>query len=142
VNRVAAVGLGVLFPFVGAFLYTLMRPRARLSELRERQLWLELAEVAARRERCPECLAAIERDFVACPSCATVLRRRCTGCGSAVDFAWSACPYCGEREQEEVAWVDQEPARAVGAEVTELKPPARKPKARRPAAKAKTESAL
>jgi hypothetical protein len=139
VNRFAAIALGVLFPLVGAFLYTLLRPRARLSEVRERQLWLQLAEVAATGDQCPECRTAIERDYVACPSCATVLRRRCSGCGSAVDFAWSACAYCGERE-DETGWVDREPARAA-SEVTELTPVRVRRKPRSKVTKA-TESAL
>jgi RNA polymerase subunit RPABC4/transcription elongation factor Spt4 len=138
VNKVAALALAVVFPYVGAFLYALVRPRTRLAELRERELWVQLAEATARVERCHACRTPIERDFVACPSCAAVLRKRCTGCGSAVELSWAACPYCGEHE-DAAAWTEQEPARAAAA-VTELKP-AKRPRARskRPP---KTESAL
>jgi hypothetical protein len=138
VNRLAAFALAVIFPYVGAFLYALVRPRTRLVELRERELWLQLAEATARVERCHACATPIERDFVACPSCATVLRRRCDSCGGAVELSWTACPYCGERE-DAPAWTEQEPARAA-AEVTELKP-AKRQRTRAKAA-AKTESAL
>jgi hypothetical protein len=139
VNRGAALTLAVIFPYVGAFLYALVRPRARLAELRERELWVQLAESTARVERCHACLMPVERDFVACPACATVLRRRCTGCGSAVELGWTACAYCGELA-DAAAWSEREPARAA-ADVTELKP-AKRPRARTKRAPAKTESAL
>jgi hypothetical protein len=131
VHRLLAVGLAVIFPYVGAFLYALVRPRTRLTELRERQLWLRLAETTAHVERCDACLTPVERDFVVCPSCATVLRERCNGCGSAVERSWAACPYCGEHV--EPAWTHKELAREAAAEVTELKPATRRSK--RPAAK-------
>lgn len=139
VNRFAAALLAIVFPFVGAFLYGLVRPRTRLAEVRERALWLQLAEVSARVPRCPSCSAPVERDYVACPSCAEVLRRRCTGCGAANDFSWVACAYCGEPE-DATRWTEREPARATAA-VTELKPAKRR---RSSAAKApaKSESAV
>src|SRR5690349_19569967 len=108
VNKLAAVVLAVAFPFVGAFLYALVRPRTRLDEVRERALWVQLAEVASRVPRCPSCATPVERDFIACPSCAEVLRRRCGSCGSANEFAWTACPYCGEHEDAQ-EWTEQEP---------------------------------
>jgi hypothetical protein len=128
----------VLIPFVGAFLYALVRPRTRLVEVRERELWVQLAEATAHTERCHSCAAPIERDFVACASCATVLRRRCNGCGRANELSWTACPYCGEREDAS-GWTEQEPTRA--AAVTELKAPKR-PRTRSKRPPAKTESAL
>jgi predicted RNA-binding Zn-ribbon protein involved in translation (DUF1610 family) len=136
VNRLAAGGLAVVVPFVGAFLYALVRPRTRVDDVRERQLWLELATASTRVPRCPSCSAAIEREYVVCPSCAEVLRRRCTSCGAPNDFAWTACPYCGTTEDTR-EWATKEPARAA-AEVTELKPPAKR---RRPPAKAKSSAA-
>ena len=39
VNKIAAGGLAVVFPFVGAFLYALVRPRTRLDDVHERELW-------------------------------------------------------------------------------------------------------
>jgi hypothetical protein len=140
VNRGAALALAIVFPYVGAFLYLLVRPRVRVAELRERELWVELARATARVERCHACRTPVERDFVACPACATVLRRRCGGCGSAVELGWAACPYCGELADADV-WTEQEPARAATAEVTELKP-AKRGHARAKRSAAKTESAL
>jgi hypothetical protein len=139
VNKLAALALAALLPFVGAFLYSLVRPRTRLVEVREHELWVQLAESTARTERCPACAAPIDRDFVACPACATILRRRCNGCGGAVEFSWAVCPYCGEHEDAS-AWSDKEPLRA--AAVTELKPAAKRPRARSKRPPAKTESAL
>jgi hypothetical protein len=138
VNKVAAVALAALFPFVGAFLYALVRPRTRLVELRERELWVQLAEATARVERCHACHTPVERDFIACPGCATVLRRRCEACGGAVELTWTACAYCGDHE-DGAGWTEQEPARASAA-VTELKPAKRRQRAKRAAAQ--TESAL
>jgi hypothetical protein len=140
VNRVAAFALALLFPYVGAFLYALVRPRTRLVEVRERELWVQLAEATAKTDRCNGCHAPIERDYVACPTCSAVLRRRCDGCGRANEFSWIACPYCGEQEDAKV-WAEQQPTRAT-AEVTELKPAAKRPRTRAKRPPAKTESAL
>jgi hypothetical protein len=139
VNKLAALALAVIFPYVGAFLYALVRPRTRLVEVRERELWVKLAEATARVDRCHTCAMPVERDFVACPACATVLRKRCNACGGAMELSWAACAYCGDQE-DTAAWTEQEPARAAAA-VTELKPAKRqRRRAERPAAK--TESAL
>src|SRR5205085_7201885 len=91
VNTLGALALAVLFPFVGAFLHALLRPRKRLVEVRERRLWEQLARATARVERCYACASPIERDFVACPACATILRKRCHACGGALELAWAAC---------------------------------------------------
>src|SRR5881394_2707085 len=72
VNKLAAFAMAVLIPFVGAFLYALVRPRTRLVDTRERELWVRLAEATAHTDRCRDCAAPIERDFVACPSCTTI----------------------------------------------------------------------
>jgi Double zinc ribbon len=134
VNRLAAGGLAVVFPFVGAFLYALVRPHTRVGDVRERELWLQLATASARVPRCPTCSAAVEREYVVCPSCTQVLRRRCSSCGAPNDFAWTACPYCGTTEDAQ-EWAVREPARAAAsAEVTALQPASRR---RRKPAKAK-----
>jgi hypothetical protein len=127
VSRLAAGALAAALPFAGAFLYTLVRPGTRLDEARERKLWLELARSAARSRApyCHNCGTQVEREYVVCPVCAEELRRRCDGCGAANDFAWAACPYCGAQEEGD-AWVEQAPARAIEAEVTELKPAAKR----------------
>jgi hypothetical protein len=127
VNRLAAGGLAVVFPFVGAFLYALVRPRTRVDDVRERQLWLQLATAAARVPRCPSCSATVEREYVVCPSCTEVLRRRCGSCGAPNEFAWTACPYCGTTEDAQ-EWATKEPARAT-AEVTALAPAAQRRRA-------------
>jgi hypothetical protein len=121
-NRLAAGGLAVVVPVGGAFLYALVRPPTLVDDVRERRLWLELATASARVPRCPSCSAAIEREYIVCPSCAERLRRRCDSCGAPNDFAWTACPYCGTTEDAE-EWATKEPARAA-AEVTALQPAA------------------
>ena len=123
-NRLAAGGLAVVVPFVGAFLYALVRPPTLLADAHARQLWLELATASTRVPCCPSCSAAIEREYIVCPSCAEPLRRRCNSCGAPNDFAWTACPYCGTTEDAQ-EWAMKEPARAA-AEVTALKPGAKR----------------
>jgi hypothetical protein len=135
VNRLAAGGIAAVLPFVGAFLYVLVRPRTRLDDVHERRLWLQLATASARVPRCPSCSVTIEREYVSCPYCAEPLRRRCNACGAPNDFSWTACPYCGTTEDAQ-EWATKEPTRA--AEVTPLKPAA--PRRRTPA-KAKTSPA-
>ncbi len=43
---------------------------------------------------CPECQAAIEPDWLTCPSCALAIRQKCTHCGRLFDPLAEACPSC------------------------------------------------
>jgi len=93
-----AVAAGVLFPFVGPFVYLFLRPPEYLEDVRERELEIRLME---RRfggaETCPYCAGPVEADYIVCPSCSTPLRERCPGCSRPLDPAWVVCPYCAAK---------------------------------------------
>jgi hypothetical protein len=92
-----ATTAALLFPFVGAIVYVIVRPPEFLEDVRERELELEAAEARVREldgAFCPHCDYRVEPDFVRCPSCLRKLKERCTNCGRPLDQAWTICPYC------------------------------------------------
>ena len=50
-------------------------------------------------ERCPQCRAPVQLDFVLCPECHTGLRPPCPSCGRPLKASWTHCPYCGAAAQ-------------------------------------------
>ncbi len=92
-----ATAAALLFPFVGAIVYLIVRPPEYLEDVRERELDMEAAEARVREldgTSCPHCNYRVERDFVRCPSCLRKLKERCTTCSRPLDPAWTICPYC------------------------------------------------
>jgi hypothetical protein len=86
-----------LFPFVGAIIYTVLRPPEYLEDVRERELETQAAEARLRQlsqALCPYCDYRVERDFIRCPSCLRKLKERCVSCSRPLDQAWTICPYC------------------------------------------------
>ena len=87
----------LLFPFVGAIVYMVLRPPEYLEDVRERELETQAAEARLRQLNqalCPYCDYRVERDFVRCPSCLRKLKERCVSCARPLDQAWTICPYC------------------------------------------------
>ncbi|HLM87142.1 MAG TPA: zinc ribbon domain-containing protein [Solirubrobacteraceae bacterium] len=87
----------LLFPFVGAIVYMILRPPEYLEDVRERELETQAAEARLRelgQTLCPHCDYQIERDFIRCPSCLRKLKERCVNCSRPLDQAWTICPYC------------------------------------------------
>ncbi len=91
-----ATVLGLVPPFVGAFIYMLFRPPEYLEDVREREL-----EIKAMEERlaeidlhCPVCRAAVRENFLVCPVCTTKLKQACANCQSPLEALWQMCPYC------------------------------------------------
>lgn len=88
--------LGLVPPFVGAFIYMLFRPPEYLEDVRERELEIKAIErrLGGRDLHCPVCRAEVEASFLVCPVCTTRLRQACTGCGAPLEALWQVCPYC------------------------------------------------
>ena len=109
-----AVLAAVVFPFVGALVYAVVRPPEYLEEERERALELHAAElrVADLGSRlCPHCEQFVERDMLNCPHCTRRLRNQCA-CGKrALDPDWRVCPYC----DDETGRVSTRPGRTAKA---------------------------
>ncbi|HEX7292834.1 MAG TPA: zinc ribbon domain-containing protein [Conexibacter sp.] len=94
---VACATAASLFPFVGTFVYVIVRPPEYLDDVRERELEMQAAEARLAEyglHLCPHCDAEVERDFLRCPSCLRKLKDPCTSCAKPLDPTWRICPYC------------------------------------------------
>jgi RNA polymerase subunit RPABC4/transcription elongation factor Spt4 len=91
-----AVILGLVPPFLGAFVYMLFRPPEFLEDVRERDLEIKaMEERLARRDlHCPVCRAEVGPDYLVCPVCTTKLRQACANCKAPLEALWQICPYC------------------------------------------------
>ena len=90
-----AVLTGLIFGPLGALIYTIVRPPEYLSDVRERELELEVLERRlAEMQVCPYCHADIRDDYLVCPSCMTRLRGVCRTCRRPIEPGWRICPYC------------------------------------------------
>ena len=84
----------LVFPFVGALVYTILRPPEYLDDVRERELEIRAMERRLGEEgMCPGCGGDVEPDFIACPHCARRLKLTCSRCRSALKPEWRLCPY-------------------------------------------------
>jgi RNA polymerase subunit RPABC4/transcription elongation factor Spt4 len=93
---VMATVLGLVPPFVGAFIYMLFRPPEYLDDVRERELEIKAMErrLGGRDLHCPVCRAEVDSSYLVCPVCTTRLRQACTNCGAPLEALWQVCPYC------------------------------------------------
>ncbi len=91
-----ATVLGLVPPFVGAFIYMLFRPPEYLEDVRERELEIKAMErrLGGRDLHCPVCRAEVDSSFLVCPVCTTRLRQACTSCGAPLEALWQVCPFC------------------------------------------------
>ena len=84
-----------MFPFVGALVYTILRPPEYLDDVRERELEIRAMERRLGEDpRCPCCRRQIEPSFLACPHCTNRLKLTCRRCRSPLEPEWRVCPYC------------------------------------------------
>jgi Double zinc ribbon len=130
-----------LFPYIGTFVYSILRPPEFLDDARERALEMKAAELRVRQLSelsCPNCRYPIEKSYLRCPNCQRRLKDPCESCGKPVDPRWALCPYC------ETALPGRQPARRESARQPRREParkapgaaprPARRiPAAKRPA---------
>ncbi|MGH2981037.1 MAG: zinc ribbon domain-containing protein, partial [Solirubrobacterales bacterium] len=113
---VTCATVGALVPFVGAFVYSILRPPELLDDARERELEIRAAELRVRQLAeltCPSCRYPTEKTYLRCPRCQRRLKDPCESCGKPVDPRWAVGPYCetalpGARQQR------REPQRAAG----------------------------
>ncbi|HET6448726.1 MAG TPA: zinc ribbon domain-containing protein [Conexibacter sp.] len=94
---VACATAASLFPFVGTFVYLIVRPPEYLDDVRERELEMQAAEARLAEygyHLCPHCDHEVEKDFLRCPNCLRKLKDPCTSCGRPLDPTWKICPYC------------------------------------------------
>jgi hypothetical protein len=90
-----AVATALVFPYVGALVYTILRPPEYLDDVRERELEIRAMERRLGSDlRCPYCRMTIEASFLVCPHCTTKLKSACRRCKSPLEPDWRVCPYC------------------------------------------------
>jgi hypothetical protein len=92
-----AAAAALIFPFVGAVVYMIVRPPEYLEDVHERELEVHAAQARLHQLEqmlCPHCDYRVEREFVRCPSCLRKLKERCVNCNRPLDQAWTICPYC------------------------------------------------
>jgi RNA polymerase subunit RPABC4/transcription elongation factor Spt4 len=92
-----ATAAAILFPFVGAFVYMIVRPPEYLDDVRERELEIQASEArmhALDYQLCPHCDFEVKSDFRRCPNCMRKLKDPCHNCARPLDPAWKLCPYC------------------------------------------------
>jgi Double zinc ribbon len=100
-----------LFPFIGTFVYTILRPPEFLDDAKERNLEIRAAELRVRQLSelsCPNCRYPVEKSYLRCPRCQRRLKDPCESCGKPVDPRWAICPYCetalpGARQRQQQA---------------------------------------
>jgi len=86
-----------LYPYVGTFVYALLRPPKLLRDANERELERRASLMRVKRleeAACLNCEHPVEATFRRCPKCRTLVRDPCRRCGKLVDRRWSFCPYC------------------------------------------------
>jgi RNA polymerase subunit RPABC4/transcription elongation factor Spt4 len=92
---VVAVLTGLVFGPMGAIVYAIVRPPEYLSDVRERELEMEVMERRlAEMQVCPHCHADVREDYLVCPNCTARLRGVCRTCRRPIEPGWRICPYC------------------------------------------------
>jgi hypothetical protein len=90
-----AVATALVFPYVGALIYMILRPPEYLDDVRERELEIQAMELRAGvNERCPYCRYPVQPSFLVCPHCTNKLKSACRRCKSPLEPEWRVCPYC------------------------------------------------
>jgi hypothetical protein len=94
---VACATAASLFPYIGTFVYSILRPPEFLDDAKERALEMKAAELRVRQLAelsCPNCRYPVEKSYLRCPNCQRRLKDPCEKCGKPVDPRWALCPYC------------------------------------------------
>ena len=94
---VACATAASLFPYIGTFVYSILRPPEFLEDAKERELEIKAAELRVRQLSeltCPNCGFPVEKTYLRCPNCQRRLKDPCGTCGKPVDPRWALCPYC------------------------------------------------
>jgi hypothetical protein len=89
-----AVATALVFPFIGALVYAILRPPEYIEDVRERELEIRAMERRLGGHRCPYCRMEIESSFLVCPHCTNRLKTACHRCKSPLEPDWRMCPHC------------------------------------------------
>lgn len=91
-----AVATSLIFPYVGALFYVILRPPEYLEDVLERDLEIRAREqeLVDGANRCPACRTAVRDEYLVCPKCRRELKVACTACARPLYPSWKVCPYC------------------------------------------------
>lgn len=104
----AAVMVAAL-PFIGIFIYMILRPPETLAERYERALEEEaLLQEIEERPRCHSCSRTINNQWVVCPNCHVELKKPCVNCVELLDLGWKVCPYCTAKQPKDRPKLDKQ----------------------------------
>ena len=94
---VACATAASFFPFVGAMVYSILRPPEFIEDRKERELEIRAAQLRVKQlgeQSCPNCEFPVERNYLRCPNCEARLKDPCPSCSKPIDPRWAMCPYC------------------------------------------------
>ena len=94
---VACATAASLFPYIGTFVYSILRPPEFLEDAKERELEIKAAELRVRQLAelsCPNCQLPGREELPSLPPLPARLKDPCESCGKPVDPRWALCPYC------------------------------------------------
>jgi len=96
-------------PFLGHWIYLILRPRYTLTELYERSLEEEaLLQDLEDQKACPTCKRRVKDDYLICPFCRVQLKELCRSCSKPMNYAWIACPFCGYEKPRQESYPQQQ----------------------------------
>lgn len=94
--RIVAVTVSVVLFLPGVLIYIVLRPTSTIDEKYQSALEEEaLLATLEESELCPGCERKTHNDWLACPSCHTLLKKKCPDCGKLIELTWDLCPFCG-----------------------------------------------
>jgi hypothetical protein len=94
---VACATAASFFPFVGAMVYSILRPPEFIEDRKERELEIRASQLRVKQlgeQSCPNCEYPVERNYLRCPNCEARLKDPCPTCQKPIDPRWAMCPYC------------------------------------------------
>ena len=91
-------GAIALIPFIGAIVYSALRPPMLLTDKQEQEIDFMLRQRELMKYgECGRCSYPVEDDYIMCPNCGAQLKNMCPNCGKPLKPEWNACPWCCTR---------------------------------------------
>ena len=88
-------GIIAIIPFIGALIYSALRPAMLATDREEQELdYLLRQRQLMQYGECGRCSYPVQDDYIMCPNCGSQLKNVCSSCGKPLNPEWSVCPYC------------------------------------------------
>src|SRR5215213_4304628 len=125
---VACATAASFFPFVGAMVYSILRPPEFIEDRKERELEIRASQLRVKQlgeQSCPNCEYPVERNYLRCPNCESRLKDPCPTCQKPIDPRWAMCPYCETPVRSRQAERRSSGRRRARSERADREPPSR-----------------